>query len=177
MRLETERLLIHPITEKDIQQIHNLHCTKEIAAFNTLGIPTDIAVTERLLEAVLADNDKEFGWTIWEKETNYFIGELGMGVSPEVDRGEIHYALLPAAWGNGYAAEAVKEIIKFGFEALRLQSIEANTPTKNIRSIKLLERVGMTKQSIQQKTLLIGDDWFDNYTFALAQPDTQLHSE
>jgi len=177
MRLETERLLIHPITEKDIPRIHDLHCTKEIAEFNTLGIPVDISVTEKLLENVLAEDNQEFGWTIWEKSTNYFIGELGMGISPEMDRGEIHYALLPDAWGNGYAAEAVKQIIKFGFETLHLQSIEANTPTENIHSIKLLERVGMTKESIQQKTLLIGDDWFDNYTFAIAPPDGQLPSK
>jgi len=167
MRLETKRLFIVLITDKDIEQIHSLHCTKEIAKFNTLGIPTNLSITEKLLENVLAENDLEYGWTIWLKETNQFIGELGLGLSPEKDRGEIHYSLIPDVWGNGYAAEAVKQIIDFGFETLGLNKIEANTATENHRSIKVLERAGMTKESIQKMTLLIDDDWKDNYMFAI----------
>lgn len=172
MWLETERLSIVPVSNEDISYIHKLHCTKEIAEFNTLGIPMDRSVTEKLLEKVLADNNQEFAWTIKRKETNQLIGELGLGLSPEMDQGEIYYSLSPEAWGNAFAVEAVKKLIEFGFERLSLHKIEANTATKNLRSIKVLERVRMTKKSIQKKILLIGDDWFDNYTFVIVAPDS-----
>ncbi len=168
MQLETPRLTLIPVQKEDIQRLHALHSMPEIAEFNTLGIPLEESVTVELLKNVLdKDNKQEHGWTIWNKETRTFIGELGMGLSPELDRGEIHYGLMPDAWGNGYAIEAVKRIIAFGFEMLNLQKIEANTATENLRSIKLLEKVGMRKESIQQKTLLIDDEWLDNFTFSI----------
>ncbi len=101
------------------------------------------------------------------KDSNQFVGELGMGLSPEMDRGEIHYSIVPDFWGNGFATESVKRIIQFGFETLHLNRIEANSATENIRSIKVLEQVGMRKESIQKKILLIDDEWLDNFTFSI----------
>ena len=78
-----------------------------------------------------------------------------------MDRGEIHFSILPDFWGNGYATEAVRHLIKFGFDELHLIKIEANSSTENIQSMRVLEKVGMIKESIQPKTLLIDDEWKD----------------
>ena len=170
MKLETLRLVLSPIRHEDVQRIHKFHSIKEVAEFNTLGVPLDISVTEKLLKNVLSSSSNEFGWTITLKDNDKFIGELGLGVSPDLDHGEIHYALIPTRWGRGYATEAIKEVISFGFTKLHLQKIEANTATENIRSIKVLEQVGMIKESIQKTTLLIGNNWKDNYTFSMVSP-------
>ena len=167
MKLETPRLFLNPVIREDIRRIHEFHSIKEVAEFNMLGIPIDISVTENLLKDVLTNQPNEYGWTLTIKDTNKFIGELGLGISPELDTGEIHYALIPEVWGKGLATEAVNRILSFGFETLHLQKIEANSATENLRSLKVLEQVGMTKVSIQKKTLLIDDDWKDNYTFSI----------
>ena len=168
MNLESPRLVLGQLKREDVPLIHELHCQTEIAEFNTLGIPRELSVTEKLLENVFSiDNNKEFGWTVRLKDSNQFIGELGMGISPEMDRGEIHYSIHPDYWGNGYATEAVKRVIDFGFATLHLEKIEANSATENIRSMKVLEKVGMLKVSIQPKTLLIDGDWKDSYTYCI----------
>lgn len=168
MKLDSDRLVFDQIKREDVPLIHELHCQKGIAEFNTLGIPMKLSETEKLLENIFSsDNNKEFGWIVRLKDSNQFIGELGMGISPEMDRGEIHYSIHPDYWGNGYATEAVKRVIEFGFDDLHLNRIEANTASENTRSTKVLEKVGMVKESIQPKTLLIDDDWKDNYTYAI----------
>ena len=53
---------------------------------------------------------------------------------------EIGYELLPTYFGNGYMDETIKEVVKFGFETIELQTIEAFTHYGNASSIKLLEK-------------------------------------
>lgn len=170
MKLETPRLFLNPIREEDIERIHEFHSIKEVAEFNTLGIPLDISVTAKLLKNALSNQPNEYGWTLTLKDNDEFIGELGLGISPEMDTGEIHYALTPAVWGKGFAIEAINRILSFGFETLQLQKIEANSATDNLRSLKVMEQVGMRKMSIQKMTLLIDGDWKDNFTFSITSP-------
>lgn len=60
---------------------------------------------------------------------------------------EISYALLPENWGQGFATDALLEAFMRAFQDLGLEELVAETQTKNHRSIKLLERVGMSEDS------------------------------
>ena len=101
-----------------------------------------------------------------------FIGEAGLSVTNDRFRmGEIYYNLLPEFWGQGFATEAVKTIIKFGFEELRLHRIEAGVTTDNQMSIKVLEKVGMTREGLKRKMLPIRGNWKDNYHYAILEED------
>jgi ribosomal-protein-alanine N-acetyltransferase len=110
--LHTPRLLIAPLTKADCKDIHYKNCFPEVAAFNTIGIPKSIEVTEKFLQPLFepqqVEQGQQLGWSIRLKENNTFMGELGMRLTtPKYNKGEIHYSLIPTFWNKGYATEAV----------------------------------------------------------------------
>lgn len=85
--------------------------------------------------------------------------------------GEIFYNLDPKYWGKGYATETVKRVIRFGFVELRLHKVEAGVATGNTRSVRVLEKAGMTREGLRRKVLPIRGQWKDNYHYAIVEDD------
>ena len=176
MNLETERLVLKELTWKDLDNIHALHCYPAVEQFNTIGIPGSIEDTKEIIRAAIEDQQektrKQFGWGIFLKATENFIGEAGIGLSANRFKiGEVHYCLVPDYWGKGYATEVAKSIIGFGFENLGLHRIQAGVATENIRSARVLEKAGMIREGRRRKILPIRGEWKDNYLYAIIEDD------
>jgi RimJ/RimL family protein N-acetyltransferase len=177
MELNTNRLIIQEVTWDDLDDIFILESSPEIDEFNTLGIPDNKSVTREHLRPFIGDQKaevrKKYCWTIRLQTTGEFIGLAGMTVTADrFKMGEIWYNLMPTHWGNGYATEVAKRLIRFGFERLNLHRIEAGVATENKRSIKVLEKAGMTIEGIRRKILPIRGDWVDNYHYAILESDS-----
>jgi [ribosomal protein S5]-alanine N-acetyltransferase len=81
-----------------------------------------------------------------------------------VSKAELGYSLEPAAWGHGYASEAIKAIQHFGFDVMGLERIEALVWEHNDRSVKVLERLGYAREvllrdSFQDSTGAMRNEW------------------
>lgn len=176
--LESDRLMLQEITWDDLENIHHLHTMPEIDHYNTLGIPKDIEATRGVISKAIEDQQnqirKTIVWTIWEKGTKDFIGEAGINLSADRFKlGEIYYNLIPGCWNKGYGTEIAKSLIKFGFEDLKLHKVEAGVATENSRSIRVLEKAGMTREGLRRKILPIRGEWKDNYHYAIVESDTR----
>ena len=84
---------------------------------------------------------------------------------------DLYYSLMPDFWNQGYATEVVKRMILFGFKELKLHRIQAGVATGNERSIRVLEKVGMTREGLRRKILPIRGEWKDNYCYAIVEDD------
>jgi len=176
MKLNTKRLIIREVTWDDLDDIFILESCPEIDEYNTLGIPDNKNDTRKHLRPFIQDQKEEtrkkYCWSICLKTTNDFIGLIGMNLSADrFKMGEIWYNLMPNHWGKGYATEVTKRIIRFGFEDKNLHRIEAGVATENKRSIKVLEKAGMSIEGIRRKILPIRGDWVDNYHYAILEDD------
>jgi ribosomal-protein-alanine N-acetyltransferase len=176
MLIESNRLLLTEITWDDIENIHALHSIPEVDEFNTLGLPKNIEETREVMRPIIEEprsaKRHHISWKIETKDALDFIGLAGMVLSAEKYRqGEIYYKLLPACWGNGYATEVSKALIKSGFEDFKLHIVGAGVATKNIQSIKVLEKSGMTREGLRRKVLPIRGEWVDNYEYAILEDD------
>jgi [ribosomal protein S5]-alanine N-acetyltransferase len=176
MDIESNRLFFKVISWDDIEDIHRLHSFSEVDEFNTLGIPKNIEETRELIGTMIQRISKipreSYSWKIVRKELNEFIGIAGMNLSCDKYKlGEIYYKLLPEYWGIGYATEISKRLIKYGFEYLQLHKVEAGVATENIRSIRVLEKSGMTREGLRRKILPIRGKWRDNYHYAIVDDD------
>ena len=174
--LETERLILKEIAKSDLENIHRLHSIPEVDEFNTLGIPKTMSETGKiilpLIEARLKYPRGSYTWKIILKETNQFIGLAGLTLSNDRFKlGEIYYKLHPDFWGIGYATEIAKRLIKSGFEDFSLRKVEAGVATENTKSIRVLEKVGMTREGLRRKILPIRGEWKDNYHYAIVEND------
>ena len=75
-------------------------------------------------------------------------------------RAEVGYGLARSVWGQGFGSEAVRAVCRFGFEVLGLHRIYARTIADNVESVRLLERLGFTREGIQRQHSLEDDGRF-----------------
>ncbi|WP_167618291.1 GNAT family N-acetyltransferase [Maribellus sediminis] len=176
MELQSARLILKEICWEDLDAIHNLYSLPEVDEFNTLGIPKDIGETRKnispAIEAQKDENRKSYFWKIVKKDSEEFIGVAGLSLSlNRFKLGEIFYSLLPGFWGKGFATEVAKTLVKSGFEDFNLHKVEAGVATGNTRSIKVLEKAGMTREGLRRKILPIRGEWKDNFHYAIVEDD------
>jgi RimJ/RimL family protein N-acetyltransferase len=174
--LETERLILSEVTINDLEKIHQLHLIPEVDEFNTLGIPESISDTEKFLKPIIESQNNiprgSYMLKVMIKKTKEFIGVAGFSLSNDKFRlGEIYYKLNPQYWGNGYATELAKGLVILGFEKFNLHKVEAGVATKNEKSIRVLEKIGMTREGLRRKILPIRGEWIDNYHYAIVEDD------
>lgn len=176
MLLNTDRLLLEEFTIDDLNFLHHINSQPEVDQYNTLGIPENIQETQlnlqRFIDAQNISPRASYNWKIRTKKSEINIGVAGMNVSNNRFKlGEIYYNFLPEFWGKGYATEIGKRLVKFGFDDLKLHKIEAGVQIENFRSIRVLEKLGMTREGLRRKILPIRGEWKDNYHYAIVEDD------
>lgn len=176
IELQTERLLISPISIDDLQHIHELHSLPETDKYNTLGIPKNVEETKLIVKDWVEKNNsgqqKNFTFKIEEVESKACVGLIALNLGmPKFKIAEVWYKLHSNFWNKGYATESLSRMLKFGFEELKLHRIEAGCAVENIGSIRVLEKAGMTREGRKRKVLPLKDGWSDNFHYAILADD------
>ena len=176
MKLQTNRLVFREVSTDDLNNIHQLHSLPETDEFNTLGIPNSIQDTETIISDWLAEQNVKpqtsYTFCLELVGTKQFIGLIALNIGkPKYRSAEVWYKIDSKYWGKGYATEALTALLDFGFNNLKLHRIEAGCAVENIASIKVLEKVGMTREGMKRKKLPIRGDWKDNYFYAILDED------
>jgi ribosomal-protein-alanine N-acetyltransferase len=144
--LETERLLLRPICENDLD--HLVALGNEPAVMDLVGTakPRTREETAQRLQRIMAHwREHGFGyWALLDKAESSFAGWCGVGYWHELPDAELGYALVPRYWGRGLATEAVVRVLRHGFEVLRLPRVVGVTRVENVASQKVMLKAGMT---------------------------------
>ena len=145
--IETDRLVLRPVVDADRDSIAELNAHPKVGEW--LGGVRDRAASDAFVDRVQA-HDAEHGHGFWvaeRKADGRVIGMTGVWwVPPEMDMGrivEIGWRFHPGAWGQGYATEAAKAALKYGFEVLKQPEIIAFTARTNLASQAVMRRIGM----------------------------------
>ena len=148
--LETERLLLRRVNSNDVKEIFALRSNPETMKY----IPRPLVKTdEDALEHIAMidskiDSNEGINWAITLKDNPKLIGVIGhYRIKPENYRAELGYMLLPEYHGKGIVSEAVKEAVKYGFQVMKLNSLEAIIDPENYASAKVLEKNGFIKEA------------------------------
>ena len=101
-----------------------------------------------------------FDWGVVHNRDDKFIGTCGFTrFDYNNNCGEIGYVLNPEYWGQGLALEAVREVMRFGFEVLGLNRIEAKFIEGNDSSRRVMEKTGMTFEGFLRKAMKIKGEY------------------
>jgi ribosomal-protein-alanine N-acetyltransferase len=149
---------------------------RDLATFATLNLDPEVmrhfpsTLTPEQSAALVARIEEHFDrhgfglWAVTVASNQAFIGYTGLAVprfeahfTPAV---EVGWRLARGAWGRGYATEAARAALAFGFET-GLEEIVSFTVPANIRSVAVMERIGMSRNP---------DDDFDNPTLPEGSP-------
>lgn len=176
MLLETERLILRDFNNSDWEALHELYMKPETVKYNPSGYPENEEASKAIVAGWVSQADstarEKYTAAILGKADLQFVGVISLDLGDRKYRkGEIWYKLLPDCWGQGYATEATKGMLAFGFEQLQLHRIESGCSIHNIASYKVMEKVGMTREGIKRKVLPLDNDWHDAYLYAILEEE------
>jgi len=143
--IKTSRLLLRPITPEDVDELHRLWTNREVRRYIWDGV----AISREEAAAIIGRSIDYFEtnhyglWAITISVEDCIIGFCGFWCFRDPPELELIYGLLPEYWGKGMATEAVRAIIRFGFDQLSLQWIVGSTDAVNAASCRVMERAGM----------------------------------
>ena len=145
MSLQTERLLLRPWKEEDAATLYKW--AKDPAVGLPAGWPphTDVENSREIIRAVLS---APHTFAVIDRETGEPIGSVSVmppgngSALMENGEGEIGYWLAAPYWGKGLMTEAASEIIRYGFEELKLQKLWCGYFEGNFRSLRVQEKCG-----------------------------------
>lgn len=176
IHLTTERLLLREVVDSDLENIHALLSLPETDFYNALGIPETIETTQGYVDNWITHQKKEprtlFAFAVEEKKTNQFLGLISLNLGkPKYRNADVWFKIHKDHWGNGYATEAFKRLIQFGFEELNLHRIEAGCAIANIASQKVILKAGLKHEGTNRQLLPHRGGWLDCYSYAILEED------
>lgn len=147
--IETERLILRTWEQKDAEPYFHINQDPKVLEF--LRGPLTMQQINDFIPAVNQHQEKH-GYTLWAtelKETGQLIGFVGLNYTdwpaPFTPAVEIGWRLGSQYWQKGYATEAAKASLDYGFKKCKLQEIVSFTVPANIRSIRVMEKIGLKR--------------------------------
>jgi ribosomal-protein-alanine N-acetyltransferase len=151
--ITTTRLCLREIVHDDAPDIFQLRSDAEAQRYNTR--PMRSVLEAHALVSTMHHwfrSRQAIQWGITLRGIDRVVGICGLhDWLPAHRRALLGYDLVRPYWGQGLAQEAVREVVRFGFEEMELNRLQALTIVENARSIRLLERLGFTRASINHE--------------------------
>jgi len=158
--IETERLIIRKMKRSDADDMFEYAKREDVTKYLLWAPHDNVAYTKSYLKQVndLYKKGEFYDFGVELKSEKKFIGTCGFA---DLDMpnfcGEIGYVINPEYKGNGYASEAARAVIRYGFEVMGLQRIEARYMLGNDVSRHVMEKCGMSFEGILRKKMFIKD--------------------
>jgi ribosomal-protein-alanine N-acetyltransferase len=171
--LETERLVLRELILEDAPAIFQNYSDAEATEFIMEPL-TSLEQAQNLVQEFIDEykQGERVFWAVVLKENNAFLGTCSYeGFHWEDFRAEIGYDLTKGYWGRGFMTEAVQAVIRYGFESLGLNRIEASTFPQNNRSISLLRRLHFQHEGTFRQNSWFKVKFWDEVFFALLKED------
>jgi len=148
--LKTERLLLRRLTNNDAEEMFFLRSNEDVLRYLGREPAKSVKEVEEFISNVnkSADENENILWGIaLLNEPSKIIGTICLwNFKEENYRSEIGYILHPGHWGKGIMKEAINCVVDYGFNKLKLHSIEALLSPENVASSSVLEKTGFVKE-------------------------------
>jgi RimJ/RimL family protein N-acetyltransferase len=172
--LYTERLTLRPFTPHDAFDVERFAGTREVAD-TTLNIPHPYphGAASAWIEAHAPAWNEQSNATfaIVDTATGRLAGAISLMLKPEHRRAELGYWIAVRNWNRGYATEAGRRLIDFGFEVLGLHRIESRHFLRNPASGRVMQKLGMQAEGIERDWALKWDRFESAAVYSILEPE------
>ncbi len=168
--LFSPRLRLREVTVSDAPEIFFLRSDEQVLRYLDKMPAGSIEEAIEFIGRIKNDLDNAAGilWGITLAEDDTLIGTIGYWrMQPEHHRAEIGYALYPDHQQKGIMDEAMKAVIRYGFDTMRLHSIEANINPLNLASEKLLLKNNFVKEAHFRENYFFNGRFLDSVIYSL----------
>lgn len=173
--IETERLILRRFEHGDIENVLNIWASKkEIQYMYSEPVYETLCEVDALLSKYIKAYDDEdiYRWAIVEKKSMKCVGQIAFFL---VDRknnfAEFEYCIGTEYQNKGYMTEAVKAVIKFGFEKMELHKIQISTKEVNAPSRRVIEKCGFTYEGTLRDYFYMDGEYLDRLYFSMLEQE------
>ena len=169
--LETNRLILRKMALSDVEFYFSHFNIREIVEGCCFPGPKSLEAAEEELEAYCIkpfEENRGIRWGIIRKGSNQLIGTCGYyDWNKNARRAEVGYDLNPKYWGQGIMTEALRAILKYSFEKMALNRVQAIIDSKNARSIGLVLGLGFKEEGVLRERSYFNGQFRDDVCFSL----------
>jgi RimJ/RimL family protein N-acetyltransferase len=172
--IETDRLLLRPFREADVDDLHAMRSLPEVVRYlygevrsrqEVLAI-----VAERVTLTSLVEDDDHLVLAAERRADGRVIGDVALWLrSAEHRQGEIGFVFHPDVQGQGYAREAASALLDLAFSELGLHRVFGRTDPRNEASAALMRRLGMRQEAHLRENEIFKGAWGDELVFAVLE--------
>jgi ribosomal-protein-alanine N-acetyltransferase len=172
--LRTERLILRPFELSDAKIVQQKAGDKAIAE-TTVNIPHPYP--DGLAEEWISTHQPKFesgeliNYAITLEKTGELIGAVGLVVNKRFNHAELGFWIDKDFWGKGYATEAARAVMDYGFNKFGLHKIFAHHMTKNPASGKVMKKLGMHEEGSLRQHVLRSDKCEDVVLYGVLKDD------
>ena len=174
--LLTERLLLREFRESDWRAVHAMAMDEQVTRY----IPVDMPGEEEIRESIRVQmngrhaDPPRYDFAATLRASSSLIGVCTLFIrAGELRQGEILYVLNRPYWGRGYATEAARALLDYGFGELDLHRVYATCRPANVASWRVMEKLGMRREGHLVQHRWMKGRWQDSY---LCDPGPRMAS-
>ena len=171
--LETERLILRSLTPDDKEGVFRNFSDQEITKY-LMSPFRNIGQAEDIIKAFVEEFEQgsALTWAITLKPDGEFLGTCSCEINSG-DRAELGFDLARSHWGKGLMSEALRVVVRFGFENLNLTQIKAHTYLLNYRTIRLLKKLDFNLDGVLSNNSFMNGKFHDEIFFSLWKANWQ----
>lgn len=179
--LETERLLLRPFKESDLESVFAYRNDPDVARYQGWDIPYPREKAFKWVTnpdlIVPTEAGGRFKAALELKTVGETIGDIGFMLN-EVDsrQAEFGYSLARAFWSQGFATEAGWALLSFLFTELKLHRVTAVMDVDNDASWRLVERLGFRREAHFVENIYFKGDYASEYHYAMLKSEWNVQS-
>lgn len=163
MFIKTNRLVIREFEIQDWQAVYEYTSNPDVMKYIPEGVFNEEAAKKFVSEN---SGEKAKHYPVILQSENTVIGHIAFHQYFGDHTYEIGWVLNPKYYNNGYASEAAKAILDYGFNEMKLHRIIATCQPENIPSYRVMEKIGMRREGYFKKCIPYKDEWWDEFYYA-----------
>ncbi len=173
--MKTVRLILRELGDSDFEAVHAYASDPLVVRFMPWGPNAESDTSEflsRAQAAAAAEPRLGYELAVTLRDAGTLVGAIGLHrEDANASEAMLGYCFDRSAWGHGYATEAGRAMLGFGFLDLDLEAIWAGCDTENVASIRVLEKLGMSIESRHRHDTEVRGEWRDSFMFRIWASD------
>lgn len=170
--MTTARLILRPFRHSDLNALHSFQSRPDVTRYlywePRKRRETAAILKDKIARSALTEPGEYLSLAVELIDTGELIGDLTLWwTSREHASGEVGVVFHPQHQGKGYAAEAVAEVLRLGFDELGLHRIHGRCDSRNVASASLMEALGMRREAHLRENELVKGEWTDELVYAM----------
>jgi [ribosomal protein S5]-alanine N-acetyltransferase len=177
--IPTETLILRFLSEADLPAVYDIFSHPQVMRYWSYPPWTDRSQADQWLanvhEGYRTRDDLQLG--IERRDDHVLVGTCTLFQFHVTSRrAEIGYALGRPYWGSGYMHNALQALLRYSFQTLNLNRLEADIDPRNTASARTLERLGFLKEGYLRERWIVNDEISDTVLYGLLRREWQEHS-